>query len=120
MNALTFSRLRLNTLLGTLFVAGALALLPTVASAAGEDEVRAVFDQFVKASRSRLRGALGRACGRGVRWEADSQRHLMPRGRRCAHKPRSPASERDPQDPQSRLIVARSKTQVLASGQSIL
>ena len=52
MNALTFSRLRRNTLMGTLFVAGALALLPTVASAAGEDEVRAVFDQFVKAQNS--------------------------------------------------------------------
>lgn len=52
MNALTFSRLRRTTLMGTLFVAGALALLPTVASAAGEDEVRAVFDQFVKAQNS--------------------------------------------------------------------
>lgn len=52
MNALTFSRLRRTTLLGTLFVAGAMALLPTVASAAGEDEVRAVFDQFVKAQNS--------------------------------------------------------------------
>ena len=49
MNALTFSHPRRTTLMGTLFVAGALALLPTVASAAGEDDVRAVFDQFVKA-----------------------------------------------------------------------
>ena len=52
MNALTPSRLRRTTLMGTLFVAGGLALLPTVASAAGEDEVRAVFDQFVKAQNS--------------------------------------------------------------------
>jgi ketosteroid isomerase-like protein len=52
MNALTFFRLRRTTLVETLFVAGALVLLPTVASAAGEDEVRAVFDQFVKAQNS--------------------------------------------------------------------
>ena len=52
MNELTFSRLRRTTLVGTLFAAGAMALLPTVASAAGEDEVRAVFDQFVKAQNS--------------------------------------------------------------------
>ena len=49
MHAITISRLRRTTLMGTLFVAGALALLTTDASAAGEDEVRAVFDQFVKA-----------------------------------------------------------------------
>ena len=52
MNALTFSRLRRTALVGPLFVAGALALLPTVASASGEDDVRAVFDQFVKAQNS--------------------------------------------------------------------
>ena len=52
MNALTVSRLRRITLIGTLFIAGAPALLPTVASAAGEDEVHAVFDQFVKAQNS--------------------------------------------------------------------
>ena len=52
MNALTFSRLWRTTLVGALFVGGALALLPTVASAAGEDEVRTVFDQFVKAQNS--------------------------------------------------------------------
>ena len=49
MNAFNFSRPRRTALMGPLFVAGALALLPTVASAAGEDDVRAVFDQFVKA-----------------------------------------------------------------------
>ena len=36
----------------TLFIAGALALLPTAASAAGEDEVREVFEQFVNAQNS--------------------------------------------------------------------
>jgi hypothetical protein len=51
MNALTFSRHRRTTLVGALF-AGALAALPAVASAAGEDEVRAVFDRFVKAQNS--------------------------------------------------------------------
>ena len=49
MNALTFSRPRRTTLMGGLFVAGALAILPTVTSAAGDEDVRAVFDQFVNA-----------------------------------------------------------------------
>ena len=52
MNALTISRLRRIALMGPLFVAGALAFMPTVASAAGEDEVNAVFDRFVKAQNS--------------------------------------------------------------------
>ena len=52
MNAPTFLRPRRTNLIGTLFVAGTLALLPTGVSAAGEDDVRAVFDQFVKAQNS--------------------------------------------------------------------
>ena len=52
MNAFTFSDLRRTTLMGTLLVAGASALLPSAATAAGEDEVRAVFNQFVEAQNS--------------------------------------------------------------------
>ncbi len=49
MKTLTLSRPRRATLIGTVFVAGALVILPTVASGAGDEDVRAVFDQFVKA-----------------------------------------------------------------------
>ncbi len=52
MHAFTYYRVRRSTLTGTLFVAAALALLPTAASAAGEDEVRAVFNRFVEAQNS--------------------------------------------------------------------
>ena len=45
----TFLPPRRTSLVRTLFVAGALAFSSTVASAASEDDVRAVFDQFVKA-----------------------------------------------------------------------
>ena len=48
--------------MGTLFVAGALALLTTDASAAGEDEVRAVFDQFVKAQNGHDVAAVRELC----------------------------------------------------------
>jgi ketosteroid isomerase-like protein len=49
MNAPTFLRGQRSTSMRALFVAGALALSATIASAASEDDVRAVFDQFVNA-----------------------------------------------------------------------
>jgi len=52
MNASKFLPRQRTGLMGSLFVAGTLSLLSTVANAAGEDDVRAVFDQFVKAQNS--------------------------------------------------------------------
>ena len=52
MHSPTFVPPRRTTLIQTLFVAGVLAFSSTVASAASEDDVRAVFDQFVKAQNS--------------------------------------------------------------------
>jgi ketosteroid isomerase-like protein len=49
MHAPAFLRPRRTTFIETLLVAGTLSLLPSAASADGEDDVRAVFDQFVKA-----------------------------------------------------------------------
>jgi len=48
----TFVPPRRTTLIQTLFVAGVLTFSSAVASAANEDDVRAVFDQFVKAQNS--------------------------------------------------------------------
>ena len=52
MHSLNLVPPRHATLIQTLFVAGVLAFSSTVASAASEDDVRAVFDQFVKAQNS--------------------------------------------------------------------
>ena len=52
MNASTFVNPRRAALIRTLFSAGVLAFSSTVAGAASEDDVRAVFDQFVKAQNS--------------------------------------------------------------------
>jgi ketosteroid isomerase-like protein len=52
MNAATLFCTRRTTLIRTLFVAGVVALSSTVASVASEDDVRAVFDRFVKAQNS--------------------------------------------------------------------
>ena len=52
MNATKFLPRQRTGAMKTLFVAGALSLLSTLANAAGEDDVRAVFDHFVKAQNS--------------------------------------------------------------------
>lgn len=52
MHSPTFVPPRRTTSIHTLLVAGVLAFSSTVASAASEDDVRAVFDQFVKAQNS--------------------------------------------------------------------
>ena len=49
MNALTFTSTRRASLIQALCAASVLALASTAAAAAGEDDVRGVFDQFVKA-----------------------------------------------------------------------
>jgi len=52
MNAPTFVYPQRTALIRTLFAAGVLAFSTTVASAASDEDVRAVFDQFVKAQNS--------------------------------------------------------------------
>lgn len=52
MNEPTFVHLRRTTAIRTLFAASVMAFSWNVASAASEDDVRAVFDQFVKAQNS--------------------------------------------------------------------
>jgi ketosteroid isomerase-like protein len=49
MTAPTFVSARRSTLIRALLVAGVLSCSSTVATAASEDDVRAIFDQFVKA-----------------------------------------------------------------------
>jgi hypothetical protein len=49
MHASTLVHLSRTTLIRTLFVAGVLAFTSSVARASSEDDVRAVFDQFVRA-----------------------------------------------------------------------
>src|SRR3954453_6352542 len=52
MNATKFLPRQRTGLTGALFLAGALSLMSTAARAADEDDVRAVFDQFVNAQNS--------------------------------------------------------------------